>query len=509
MAIDGISSTSSRTRYFGLASGLDVDEIVRGLLQVERAPIDRLVQRKQILEWQQEDLRAINRMLRELDDLAFQLRLESTFSTWRLSVSDPNGVTVRAIQGVADGTHTVVVEQLATGVKFHSAAEIQDGKTFKDQFGLTDPVSFTITRIVPDSGDLVTHTFTFDPSTTTIRDVVAQINNAGLGLKATFEPGLGRFFLESDATGSDVQYKIEDTDGFLESIIKLTSGDGEVVSGSRVFSGQNSRFKYNGVTIERSTNEFVAGGMIFTLQVADANKTITVSVSRDVDATVNAIKSFVDKYNEIVSHINGKLAEKRYFDYPPLTDAQRKEMKEDEIKLWEEKAKSGLLRGDAMLAGITAALREALSSVVSETGSTYNTLSSIGISTGNWEERGYLHLDEAKLRQALEQDSPGVAALFRQSGSDSSKGLAQRVRDVLSSAMERITNRVGRVGHALDTSVIGRQIGWIDEAIERAEARLAQREAYYYRQFSVLETFMNQANTQSLWLSQVFMSWWA
>ncbi len=78
MAIDGVSS--NQMRFWGLASGLDVDEIVRGFMMAERAPLDRLLQRRQLLEWQQEELRTINRMLRELDDLAFQLRLESTFS---------------------------------------------------------------------------------------------------------------------------------------------------------------------------------------------------------------------------------------------------------------------------------------------------------------------------------------------------------------------------------------------------------------------------------------------
>ena len=77
MAIDGVSS--NQMRFWGLASGLDVDEIVRGFMLAERAPLDRLLQRRQLLEWQQEELRTINRMLRELDDLAFQLRLESTF----------------------------------------------------------------------------------------------------------------------------------------------------------------------------------------------------------------------------------------------------------------------------------------------------------------------------------------------------------------------------------------------------------------------------------------------
>src|SRR5690606_25455559 len=71
---------------------------------------------------------------------------------------------------------------------------------------------------------------------------------------------------------------------------------------------------------------------------------------------------------------NTKLLERRYYDYPPLTEAQRKEMEEEDIRLWQERARSGLLRGDAMLSSILSSLRQALGAVVSGTGSEYNSL---------------------------------------------------------------------------------------------------------------------------------------
>ena len=179
-------------------------------------------------------------------------------------------------------------------------------------------------------------------------------------------------------------------------------------------------------------------------------------------------------------------------------------MSEKEIALVEERARSGLLRGDNMLTRILSNMRLALGSAVSGAPS-HTTLSSIGITTGAWEEHGILHLDRERLRAALEEDAEGVAALFRQEGSDSaSTGLIRRLESVLDLGMEQITNRVGRPGAAVDQSAIGRQIGWIDDAIDRAQARLAAREAYLYRQFAALETFMSQMNTQSLWLAQAF-----
>src|SRR5690606_40383482 len=146
----------------------------------------------------------------------------------------------------------------------------------------------------------------------------------------------------------------------------------------------------------------------------------------------------------------------------PRPQAQRKEMEGAHLRLWQERARSGLPRGDAMLSSILSSLRQALGAVVSGTGSEYNSLASVGITTGPWSERGILHLDEAKLREALEQDPAGVAALFRQDGAGGERGLIHRVRDALKSGMERITDRVGTAGSSADLSAIGRQIGWLN-----------------------------------------------
>ena len=87
-------------------------------------------------------------------------------------------------------------------------------------------------------------------------------------------------------------------------------------------------------------------------------------VRHDVDAVVDKIKEFVNMYNELVDELNSALREEVYRDFPPLTDEQRAELSDKEIEMWEEKAKSGLLRSDSIVSGILSEMRLALAAAV-------------------------------------------------------------------------------------------------------------------------------------------------
>ena len=121
----------------------------------------------------------------------------------------------------------------------------------------------------------------------------------------------------------------------------------------------------NNTIVEKSTNDFTINGMRFNIKEAmAADQTATFRIENDPDAAVDSIKKYVELYNETIDLINGKLSEERYRKFPPLTEEQKKDMSENDIKLWEEKAKSGLLRSDPLLDRIVRDLRYAVSSPV-------------------------------------------------------------------------------------------------------------------------------------------------
>ncbi|KUK35978.1 MAG: Flagellar hook 2 domain-containing protein, partial [Thermacetogenium phaeum] len=53
-------------RVSGLASGMDIDQIVSDLMKAQRMRLDRVIQDRQIWQWKQEDYRSLNASLLSL-----------------------------------------------------------------------------------------------------------------------------------------------------------------------------------------------------------------------------------------------------------------------------------------------------------------------------------------------------------------------------------------------------------------------------------------------------------
>lgn len=502
-------------RLVGLSSGLDIDQWVTDLMKAERTRVDQQYQKKQILEWQREDYRSINTKLLALRNATFDLKLQGTFQTKAATSSDTSVLTATASTNAVAANYTVKVNSLASGVTKTSTAALSasknaDGttKTLADQFvGISPTVTFTLEGTV--NGQAVSKDFSFDTSTATIYTVVSEINKANIGLKASYDSNLNRFFLMTTSTGSQAEIHVKaDDQGFLNNTLKLGSVTDPLKVGAdeaNAYHGTDASIDLNdaqGLTF--SSNQFTVNGITLNLKSTSAAP-ITVSVTNDVDAVVEKIKTWVNAYNDAVGLMFTELNEERYRDYLPLTDEQKKEMKDKDIESWEEKARSGLLRGDSLLYSVYDQIRSsAMSRVEGLTGS-YTSLSSIGINTQSYQEGGKLYLDETKLRQALTSDPEGVVKLFTaSSGSTSNQGLATRLYDAVNNGMKSITDKAGSSTSYYDNSTIGKEISRINTTIDKMEERLADLEDRYYRQFTAMEQAIQKMNAQSLWLSQQF-----
>jgi len=491
---------SSITRVFGLSgSGLDVDSIVSDLMKVERAKQDKLKQNKTIAEWQRSDYRDMNNALRALRDNVSSLRLQGTYLVKKATSTNEGIVKVSATNSAVAGTYTMKVTALATNARLNSSDEVSfdASKTnLYDQLGLTstDPIKFTV-----NGSDEIS----IDPSTDTIDTLVSKINAAGAGVTAFFDKTLNRMFISSTATGAGATIDFDNVSNATELFTKLKLGGADPFA---AVNGTDASFELNGVSLTQASNQFTIGGVKYTLTGISSTETVNITVSRDTDAIYNAIKSFVDLYNTTIDKINQKISETRYKDYLPLTDDEREQLTEAQQEAWEEKAKSGLLRNDSLLRGILSDMRSTLSSVVSNLDAKYDSLADIGITTGEYYEKGKLYIDETKLKEAISADPQAVMDLFTKSSDvTNEKGLAVRLYNDLNNGIKQITNKAGSESSysLVDNSTLGKKISDYSKKISEWDERLEEIEERYYEKYAALETALSKMYSQSSWLSQM------
>ncbi|MER2089766.1 MAG: flagellar cap protein FliD N-terminal domain-containing protein, partial [Sporosarcina sp.] len=90
-------------RISGLASGMDTESMVKDLMNAHRIPLDKITQKKQYLEWQLDDYRAINRQLFDFSKNTFDtMILSNTFSAKTVNVSSPDDVAIRNMGSTSD-----------------------------------------------------------------------------------------------------------------------------------------------------------------------------------------------------------------------------------------------------------------------------------------------------------------------------------------------------------------------------------------------------------------------
>ncbi len=339
-------------------------------------------------------------------------------------------------------------------------------------------------------------------TTNTINDVMVSINGLSgtTGVSAALDATTGQLKLTAVA-GSTVNLSSE-TPGALN--------DFGLIGGDR---GTNANVDYNDITgLSFSSNTFSIQDITYTVSGITTDKQ-TITISNDTDAIFDSVLSFIDTYNEVLGEVNDKLVEERNRNYQPLTEEQKEVMSEDEIKLWEEKAKAGLLRNDSIMSSGVNDLRRSLSNMVVGLGSNViDQMAEIGIETGSFEQKGKLILkDESKLRDAIANKPDQVLSFFTKNVDNAanetysqSDGIGYRVYDVTNHFLDRLIEKAGIPNVDTDDSLIAKALEDIDDSLYLEENRLIRVEDRYWRQFSAMEKAINQLNSQGAWLAQQF-----
>lgn len=498
-------------RIGGLASGMDIDTLVEQLMTAERVPLDKLNQKKTYTEWQRDDYREMNTLLLSLDTLMSEgVTKQSTFIKKTINSSNSDALGVKNITSTVDFSGQMEIKQLATAasIKSNGATGITDSTATLRSAGITD-TKMTISAI--DANGVMSSKDIEITDTDTMDSLISKINQ---------QSGVTAFF---DATSKQISFTSKNAGAAADGREIIMSGDQDGTAGSLLSklnvasdntgtggtAGKNASFIYNGIETTRSSNTFRINGVELTLkQVTESGKPVTFSSTADVDSIYDSVKSFVDKYNEIIEKISDKMSETKYRDYAPLTTAQKEEMSEDEIEKWDAKAKSGTLKNDQILSSVLTKMRSSLGSIVN-TGGAFKRLSDIGISTtNNYLEGGKLEIDEDKLKEAITADPNSVYKLFQNSSAKTSSenGLAQMVRANLKTAMNDIKTKAGSSSSVNNTFTLGKLLNQYSTRITDFEDRLKNIEDRYWSRFTAMETAINNANSQSAYLTSMMSS---
>lgn len=130
--IDKISGMiNSRLRLIGISSGLDTDSIVQQLMRVERMKVDKVTQDRQLLEWKRDDYRSIINLLRGFKDQFFNVLKPASYmfspnnyKKYNITSTDSSVVTAVGTSTAAVGSHTVIVQKLATADEALSTGKV-------------------------------------------------------------------------------------------------------------------------------------------------------------------------------------------------------------------------------------------------------------------------------------------------------------------------------------------------------------------------------------------------
>ena len=414
-------------------AGIDPSTVEK-LKEIQRVPLDSAKRRKEKIISEKGEVDKLAGLISELDVSLSGLKTRYDFYKLKLDSSHPDIIDGVANAGAMIGTYEMEVRAMARAEK-----ELAYGFPDKDD----TPVGFGFMLIERDDGEPVE--VVVEPYTT-LQDLATQINDSDAGVRAMvintkYKPDSYRLLVISEDSGREAQIYLDEDTTFLEFKEQVTGRNLDVL------------FEDVPVTDEDNVLDELISEVTLNVRRSEPGTRVQVSIIYDIDATVEAIKGFVEKYNQVASFINDQFVEN------PQT------------------GQYGKLSGDSSIKYI---MRQLQSTVIGvpKFGEKYNTLADIGVTTNP--KSGSLDIDESKVRAALTEDYESVARIFIRSPRSTgiAELMAQKLRNFRDPAAGVLKTRMRGLERIMDNQ---------DQEIARRERQLEQQEQAIDRRFSALE----------------------
>jgi len=436
-------------RMNGLASGFD-QKLIDNLVNVQRIPVENAKKRKENLTIESKEIEKIKKLLGDFAQTLNGLKSRSDFYRLKVESSHPDIVEGIVESTAMAGSYELEIRRLAKTEKELAYGFPDKDKTFTG-FGY-----MLIEREDQEEVEII-----IQPEST-LQDVVRQINDSDAGVRAMIidtkhKPDPFRLLVISEKSGKEAKITIDEDTTFLEFKEQVTGRNLDAL------------FEDVAVTDDDNTLEGLIEGVALHVKRAEAGTKINIQIVHDLDATVESIKNFVDKYNEMIDFIHQQQVENP------------------------ETKKRGVLAGDRSIKSILRQLQ--LSIVQGSVGGKYHILAEVGIKTDG--KTGRLIMNQEELRSKLSEDYDSVANLFIQTKNN--PGIAKRIGDKVRGLQDP--------GHgviATRLKTVSRIMSRQDKTIEQQQRLFEKREAMIRKRFVSLENHLANMQTQGNFLAQKF-----
>jgi flagellar hook-associated protein 2 len=238
----------------------------------------------------------------------------TTYDDLKTKINDAAGANITAnILQTGDNKYSLVLNSKTTGVNQQVTMTDLSGKlnsTLVSDGVKSGTFALSSSKIATGSGKIDlniggTKLTSFDyTATTSLSDLVSMINNDATASASVVaraiknDAGTYNLVLTAKSGSEDKTITLSDENSGLNTA--LTSG-ATALSGSMtsIQAASDATFKYNGISMTRSTNSItdVSVGLTINLLTTDATSTANITVTQDTQPVQDAMKSFVDNYN--------------------------------------------------------------------------------------------------------------------------------------------------------------------------------------------------------------------
>lgn len=538
-------------RVSGINSGLDTDAIVQELVSAYSQKTEKYTKEQTKLGWKQEIWKNLNTKVYSLYNSVGKMRFSSAYSLKKTTASDTTKASVTASSDAVNGTQKLHVLSTAqsgylTGGKLALRKEVKDGDTTKlekvsgvvtektklSELGYTGNETTLNVNTTDEDGKAVTKEIKLNQDST-VQDVVNALRDNGLN--ASFDSNNGRLFVSSKETGKAADFTLtaagsSDTEDAsskqLLGLLGLDTTSNTYDSQAVKIDGRDAVISLNNVRYTNTTNDFSINGLNISitgvtddvtdpenvdLSTLDDSSAITITTTTDSQGIYDKVKDFLTEYNNIINEITKLYNADSAGSYEPLTDDEKDQMSDTEIEKWETKIKDSLLRRDNSLSSLMNSMMTSMSSGIEINGKTYS-LSSFGIQTLGYlnaaeNQQNSYHIDgdeddentsgnKDKLMAAITSDPDTVVEFMKQLSSKLYKAMDDQMQSSSLRSRYKIYN----------DKELDKEYSNLSKTIKEWESKVSDKEDYYYKKFSNMETALSKLQSQTSSLTSMLGS---